>query len=368
MATMGRAATLRGFRELVDELGGDGVALLRRFGIAPEAVDSDDAVATSESMGWALEVAATELHCPDFGLRLAERQDFSVLGPLAVALLNAPTVGTALACAQRYLHIHHAGISVELCADPEQQPGVISLNYRDMAEVSAFSQGIDHGAGFLHRFVRHGLGGAYGLRTVYLPHPPRAPAARYAEFFGADVRFDMPTTLLRFPAELLARPMLGSDPMLHTLAMDYLARNFSELDRTMTARVRLAIDRAFLESTADIATVAAMLHTGPRTLQRALSGEGTTFTAVLDTARRDATYRLLLDTDLPLSRITVLVGLREQSALTRVVRRWYGRTPQEIRSQGRAGAVAAAHANRGAPDAPAENSHTALARLIAPRV
>lgn len=340
MATMGRAATLRGFRELVDELGGDGVALLRRFGISPDAVNSDDAVVSSESMGWALEIAATELRCPDLGLRLAERQDFSVLGPLGVALLNAPTVGAALACAQRYLYTHHAGISVELCADPEQQAGVIALNYRDLAEVSDFSQGIDHGAGFLHRFVCHGVGGAYGLRTVHLPHPPRAPAARYAEFFGAEVRFDMPTTLLRFPADLLARPMLGSDPMLHTLAMDYLARNYSELGRTMTARVRLAVDRAFLESTADIATVSQMLHTGPRTLQRALSSEGTTFTAVLDAARRDAAYRLLCETDLPLSRVTVLIGLREQSALTRVVRRWYGRTPQEIRAEGRARAMA----------------------------
>ncbi|MFB7718699.1 AraC family transcriptional regulator [Nocardia sp. NPDC056100] len=336
MAVMGRAAMLRGYRELVDELGGDGVALLRRFGITPEALDSDEAVVTAESMGWALEVGATELGCPDLGLRLAERQDFSVLGPLAVALLNAPTVGSALVCAQRYLFTQHAGLSIELCADPEHQPGMIAMNYRDIAEVSPFSHCIDHGAGLLHRLLCHSIGNPYGLRTVYLPHPPQAPASRYAEFFGAEVRFDMPTTLLRLPSEVLARPIFGSDPMLHTLAMDYLARNYSELDRTMTARVRLAIDRALLESTADIATVAQMLHTGPRTLQRALASEGTTFTAVLDTARRDATYRLLCETDLPMGRVTTLVGLREQSALTRVVRRWYGRTPQEIRTEGRA--------------------------------
>ncbi|WP_067689086.1 AraC family transcriptional regulator [Nocardia jejuensis] len=335
MPVMGRAALLRGYRELVEELGGDSAALLRRFGVAPEALDSDEAVVTAESMGWALEVAATELDCPDLGLRLAERQDFSMLGPLGVAVLNAPTVGAALVCAQRYLFTHHAGLSVELCADPEHQPGVVAMNYRDIAEVSTFSQCIDHGAGVLHRLLRHSVGNAYGLRTVYLPHPPRAPASRYAEFFGAEVRFDMPTTLLRLPAELLARPVLGSDPMLHTLAMDYLARNYSDLDRTMTARVRLAIDRALLECTADISTVAQALHTGPRTLQRALASEGTTFTTVLDTARRDATYRLLCETDLPMGRITALVGLREQSALTRAVRRWYGRTPQEVRTEGR---------------------------------
>ncbi|WP_433577048.1 AraC family transcriptional regulator ligand-binding domain-containing protein [Nocardia brasiliensis] len=335
MAIMARAAGLRGYRRLVDELGGDGAALLRRFGIAPEAPDSDDAILTTESMGWAMEVAAMELACPDFGLRLAGRQDPDVLGPLGVALLNADNIGATLACLQRYLFIQHAGISVQLCPDPAQQRGVIALHYRDPAEATPFSQGIDHGAGLVHRFVQRAVGGEYGLRSVHLPHAQQAPLARYQEFFGAEVRFDMPTTLFRFPAELLTRPLIDRDPMLHKLAMDYLARNYSELDQTMTARVRLAVDRALVESTADIATVADMLTIGERSLQRALAAEGTTFTAVLDTARRDATYRLLCETDLPMGRITALVGLREQSALTRVVRRWYGTTPQRIRTAAR---------------------------------
>ncbi|WP_280469799.1 AraC family transcriptional regulator [Nocardia brasiliensis] len=337
MAIMARAAGLRGYRQLADELGGDGAALLRRFGIAPEALDSDDAILTSESMGWALEIAATELACPDFGLRLAARQSLDVLGPLAVAMLNADTVGAALSCLQRYLFVQHAGLAIQLCPDPEQQRGMLALHYRDMAEVTSFSQGIDHGAGLVHRYLRHGVGGEYGLRAVHLPHTQRAPISRYLEFFGAEVRFDMPTTLFRFPGELLVRPLVDRDPMLHKLAMDYLARNYSELDQTMTARVRLAVDRALVESTADIATVADMLTIGERSLQRALAAEGTTFTAVLDTARRDATYRLLCETDLPMGRITALVGLREQSALTRVVRRWYGTTPQRLRTAAREG-------------------------------
>ncbi|MFI6211765.1 AraC family transcriptional regulator [Nocardia brasiliensis] len=335
MAVMGRAATLRGYRELVDELGGDGSALLRRLGIAPEAPDSDEAILTAESMGWALETAAAELTCPDFGLRLAERQDLNLLGALAVALLNAATMGAALACLQRYLFVQHAGISVQLCPDPAQQRGMIALHYRDIAEATSFSQGIDHGAGLVHRFVCRAVGDDYGLRTLHLPHAQRAPLARYLEFFDAEVRFDMPTTLFRFPADLLARPLIDADPMLHKLAMDYLDRNYSGLDQTMTARVRLSIDRALLEGGADISTVADMLTIGERSLQRALAAEGTTFTAVLDTARRDATYRLLCETDLPMGRITAIVGLREQSALTRVVRRWYGTTPQQIRAEAR---------------------------------
>ncbi|GAB0108274.1 AraC family transcriptional regulator [Nocardia sp. JMUB6875] len=335
MAIMGRAASLRGYRELVDELGGEGEALLRRFGISLEAIDSDEALVPAESLGWALEIAAAELDCPDFGLRLAGRQDSECLGLLGVAVTTAATAGDALACITRFIAIQHEGISLRLVPDPHGQTGMVGLNYLDIAEVSDFCQGIDHAVGLMHRIVSASVGD-YGLRTVHLPHPPRAPAASYAEFFGAEVRFDMPTTMLRFPADLLQRPLRSRNPMLHKLAMDYLDRHYPEPDRGMTARVRLAIDRALLESRADIETVARMLTVHERTLQRALAAEGTTFTEVLDTARRDITYRLLCETDLPMSRITTLVGLREQSALTRVVRRWFGTTPQRLRSISRA--------------------------------
>ncbi|MEC3916491.1 AraC family transcriptional regulator [Nocardia sp. CDC160] len=335
MTIMARAANLRGYRELVDELGGDGEGMLRRFGLSPEAVASDDALVPAESLGWALEVAAAELDCPDLGLRLARRQGIEVLGLLAVAITNAATVGDGIACAARFLSVQHAGAAVALVPDPCGHAGILGLNYRDIAEVSAFSQGLDHAAGLIHRHLLHAAG-EYGLRTVHLPHPARAPSSRYTEFFGADVCFDMPTTVFRFPADLLDRAVLGHNPMLHTLAMDYLERNFPEPDRGMSARVRLAIDRALLESRADIETVARMLTMHERTLQRALAAEGTTFTALLDAARRDTTYRLLCETDLPMSRITTLIGLREQSALTRVVRRWYGTTPQRVRTAARA--------------------------------
>ncbi|MVU82996.1 helix-turn-helix domain-containing protein [Nocardia sp. ET3-3] len=335
MTIMARAASLRGCRELIDELGGDGAALLLRFGISLEAVASDDALVPAESLGWALESAAVELACPDLGLRLADHQDAGILGLLGAVVTNAATVGEAISCATRFISVQHAGISIRLVPDPHGQSGIIALNYRDIAEAGGFSQGVDHAAGIIHRNLFREVGD-YGLRTVHLPHPPRAPVARYAEFFGAEVRFDMPTTVFRFPAELLSRPMAGRNPMLYKLALDFLERNHPEPDAGMTARVRLAIDRAFLESKADIDTVARMLAIHERTLQRALAAEGTTFTAVLDAARRDAARRLLCETDLPMSRITTLIGLREQSALTRVVRRWYGTTPQRMRMAARA--------------------------------
>jgi AraC-like DNA-binding protein len=70
----------------------------------------------------------------------------------------------------------------------------------------------------------------------------------------------------------------------------------------------------------------------PRTLQRRLREEGTTFEAIKDEARQDLAQRYLAQPDVPLTQITALLGYSEQSALGRSCRRWFGATPREMRA------------------------------------
>ncbi|MFI6172469.1 AraC family transcriptional regulator ligand-binding domain-containing protein [Nocardia sp. NPDC051052] len=335
MPVMARAACLRGYCALVDQLGGDGRTLLGRFDIDTDTIDSDDTLIAAESIGWALEAAAADVRRPDFGLRLAASQQETVLGPLAVALAHAPTVGAAIACAARFLFIQHAGLSIALVPDPEGESDVVALHYRDPAEATGFSQGVDLAAGTIHRALRRVFGEEPALRSVHLPHEALISPSVYTEHFGTDVRFSTPTTMFRFPAAVLERPVPGSSPVVRAMAMDYLTKNYSELDRTISARVRVSIEQSIGTAIPDIRDVARMLSMHERTLQRTLAAEGTSFREILDESRRDVVYRLLRETELSMSRITSLVGLGEQSALTRVVRRWYGMTPQQIRNAAR---------------------------------
>ena len=50
--------------------------------------------------------------------------------------------------------------------------------------------------------------------------------------------------------------------------------------------------------------------------------------------RRQQTLNLITSTDLSFSQVAVRVGLREQSSLTRAVRRWFGMSPSRLRSAG----------------------------------
>jgi AraC-like DNA-binding protein len=331
MGSMVRAAGLRGLPALIDRLGGDGRELFGRFGADTAAPDTDDAVIASTSAGLILEAAAAELRCPDLGLRLAGQQNIGVLGPLSLANESSETHGEAVDCATRFLFVHSPALTVGQVPDPSGRPGVVALRYGSTEPEPMPPQSADLGLGLLHRIVALLAGGRYGLRSVHLPHPPLAPVARYTEFFGADVRFGQASALLRVPQTLAATPVAGGNPMLHAAALDYLRSHYPAPSPTVTERVERLVTQGLGSAPVDIAAIARNLSTHPRTLQRRLSAEGAGFERILDSVRRNAAHRLIIGTDIPFTQITAMVGLTEQSALTRAVRRWFGVSPRDLR-------------------------------------
>jgi AraC-like DNA-binding protein len=334
MGSMVRAAGLRGLSGLIDDLGGSGAVLLSRFGVDAASLETDDAVIRSLSAARVLEAAAAELACPDLGLRLAGRQDIAVLGPLAIAIQNSATLGDALDCATRFLFVHSPAMSIGKVADPSGRAGVIGLHYASNELDTLPPQAAGHGLGLLHRITTMLNGGRYGLRSVHLPHPPLAPVSRYTEFFGADVRFNQAAAVLRVPHTLIATPLAGGNRMLREVALDYMRIHFPAPGRVLGERVRQLLTQSLGTSPVDIAAVGRMLRIHSRTLQRRLAAEGTTFDKILDDVRRQTAHRLITTTDVPFAQVTAMVGLAEQSALSRAVRRWYGRSPRELRRTG----------------------------------
>jgi AraC-like DNA-binding protein len=331
MVSMVRAAGLRGLPALVDRLGGDGAGLLSRFHVPPDALETDDAVIRSSAAGRILETAAAELDCHDLGLRLAEQQNARVLGPLAIAIENSPTFGAALDCATRFLFVHSPALSVAQIPDPSGRAGVVGLLYSGTDPEGLPPQVVDLGLGLLHRIIMLLRGGPYGLRSVHLPHAPLVPVARYTRFFGGDVRFDQAAAVLRVPAQLAQEPVPGGNEVLRDIALDYISSHFPVPGRTVTARVHLLLTQSLGSSPVDVGAIARLLQTHPRTLQRQLAAEGATFEAILDGVRRAAASRLITQTDLPMSQVTAMIGLTEQSALSRAARRWFGVTPRDLR-------------------------------------
>jgi AraC-like DNA-binding protein len=78
--------------------------------------------------------------------------------------------------------------------------------------------------------------------------------------------------------------------------------------------------------------IARWIAVHPRTLQRALAEEGLSFGQILDCVRRQRAHDLVTGTDLPFAAVSARLGFAEPAVLTRCARRWWGRTPSEVRA------------------------------------
>jgi AraC-like DNA-binding protein len=325
-----RASALRGFAALVSELGGSGPEFLAASGLDETDVAGRDAFLSLGVVEGLLEGAASRLSVPDFGLRMAAQQDLDFMGPVAVAIENSRTIGEALECAKRYLFVHSPPLSLAPIADPLGNPEVIGLRYR----LGTAAQSIDYGIAIVHRilFVINGAV-PYGLRSVQLPHPPLAPEAVYKDFFAAQVTFGSTSAVLRVPRQLLLAPVSGGNDLLRDIAIDYLETHFGHKGLPVSDLVaEIVVDHLGFD-TPDLSKVARLLKLHPRTLQRILSAEGTSFNNIVDEVRRDQTLKLITTTQLSFSQIATRVGMREQSSLARAVRRWFNTSPSRLRGE-----------------------------------
>jgi AraC-like DNA-binding protein len=197
-----------------------------------------------------------------------------------------------------------AGAPVLFVDDPDGARHVVGLRLRP---------GADPGRELLalHRHLSH-LAGDYGLRSVDLPAP--AGLHRLDETFGAKVRHGRPSALLRLPAG-----MLSEQP-------GRVRRS------TLAWQVRHALTAALGGPGTTLPGIARTVAVHPRTLQRALLDEGLTFAEILDCVRRERARTYLTETPLPLTEISTRLGFAEPAVLTRCARRWWGRTPSQLRA------------------------------------
>jgi AraC-like DNA-binding protein len=334
MTAMVRASGLRGYKALMRELGADPLEMLRRYRIAPEALEDEDALLSLRAVVHLIEASATATRCPDFGLRLSHSQDISVLGPLAIAMQNAPTVASAMEYASHYLFVHSPGLVLSLHdSSPLVRKGAELRFEIRLPRQPAQRQTMDLCLADIHHMGQLLAGPRYQLRAVTLPHAPLAPEAVYNRFFGAPVRFEQEHAGLHITRATLETSLHAVNESLRQIAVEYLALNFEAPGQALSARVRQALRRTLATTRGRKEDVAELLGMHPRTLQRRLDAERTSFEAIREEVRRETALRYLRETRIPLTQLAGILGLSEQSALARSCRRWFGTTPSRLRQQ-----------------------------------
>ncbi|MCV7238977.1 AraC family transcriptional regulator [Mycolicibacterium celeriflavum] len=328
-----RGTSLTGYRELVGELGGEPDTLLRRAGILPGQVGQFDSFITYLALIDAMEAAAAATGAADFGRRLARRQGIDILGAVGVAARTPQTVADAFGIFEHYLAAYSPAISAQIL--PLADKELCFLQFKVLiAHPPAHPQVTELSLGVMLRVLRFLLGSSYAPIAVDLPHQPLTPQDEYLRYFSCAPRFGERGAGLTFPSADLGRS-LTQDEVSHRAVLTYLDSMMDTRDGEMKTAVR-ALTRQLLPTgaaTQDVVAQQFRLH--PKTLQRRLAAEGTTFVAIVDDVRREMAQRYLRDTNMTLSHLARELGYAEHSVLTRACRRWYGSNPTVLRDNWR---------------------------------
>jgi AraC-like DNA-binding protein len=163
---------------------------------------------------------------------------------------------------------------------------------------------------------------------------PASNLDAYRDFFGSPVYHDAPAFRLVFPVKLLdLRLTSGGDAVLRAYLRPMADALMTKLRAhgSFSQLVRAALLRNIQDGACTIGAVARALALSPRTLQRRLENEGTTFGEVYDLTRRDAVIEQLRNPKVAIKEAAFRAGFSETSTFYRAFRRWTGITPAHYR-------------------------------------
>ena len=184
-------------------------------------------------------------------------------------------------------------------------------------------QGEQFTLGLMLRLVRKAAGSQWIPPTLWTETPQSAWVLHTESFARSRVFFGAPDLAFSLPNELLDRRMPRATPC--RIAPDEEGRLAASRDLSeslVQSMVPLAAEVPLsLEFGAEVA------ETSPRTLQRWLTNDGTSWRQIVDRVRFEACEKLLLDPSLTLTEISTTLGYSDQAHFTRAFIRWTGEAP-----------------------------------------
>lgn len=318
------------------ELGIDEARVLRLAGISPELYRSPRPRFSTRQFFALWEAIGEASDDPMLGLRMGEHKSAEHAEVILLVALYSANFHEAMEKIARYKRL--------VCPEEitVEYDGVRAIaHYRwTAAENHAPSTLTDAMFASALNLVRRGTG-----RHAITPHRvefvrrklSEMNARMYEEYFGCPVRFGATRDLLVWDAATMGVPFLTHNEDLIDLLLPGLEaalRDYAKA-RSLAEQVGAILGRGMHGERPSVEAVAKQLHISPRTLQRRLTEEGTSYQQQLDLVRQQTARHLLTSTDMEAGEIAFFLGFEEINSFTRAFHHWEGTTPNRWRETAR---------------------------------
>jgi AraC-like DNA-binding protein len=325
-----RAAALKGYFEVADELKLDPLPLLRRSGLTRSMVEHIEQMLPARSVIRLLEESAEAASCATFGLQMAERRELADLGMVSLLIAHQQTLGDALAVLAEYRNRINSNLALRV----EKFGDMALLREAFSLDPPMPSRQVDDLAmAVLYGVCRSVVGPAWQPISVSFRYDTPLPADRavYQRLFSCPIEFGSEFDGILIKSTDLLLPNPRSEPALALHARRLVEAMVNPGERSMVEEVEEAILMLMPAGRASISAVADSLGLNIRTLQRRLTEEGMTFGEMLDRIRVREVNRYFAHGRQRLTDVAHLLGYASLGAFSR----WYSQKFNETPSQGR---------------------------------
>jgi AraC-like DNA-binding protein len=314
-------------RVLVADLGLSVGNILRRAGLPGDLLSGGPVALTPDQAAALWEAIAAEADDPELPIRIGRAISVESFSPPIFAAICSPNLNVAAARIAK----HKALVGpLRMVVTPTERGTELELRWPEhhtVPEVLVTTELV-----WWVALARLATRSHIVPMAVTSPHRPSAPEA-LTEYLGVRIqRGDRITAT--FSASDAARPFLTANEPMWEFFEPELRRRLANLEDGSTAsqRVRSALLELLPSGRGNLDGAARQLAVSPRTLQRQLKGEGTSFQGVLNATRESLARHYLREGHLSTMEIAFLLGYDEPNSFYRAFQAWTGLTPQRVRT------------------------------------
>jgi AraC-like DNA-binding protein len=314
------------------EQGADIAPLIANFALPEDAPIRRHVDVSLETLHGMCAAAARTLRDPLLGLHIGLSAYNRVGGTLDVMLTNAPTVGVALEQIDRWQRLFSPFtvtdsrcvgaelVIVYTMPDDPRGPGRENVEYVVTKTVHV---------------VRELSRRPIAPRRVWFSHSTPPDVGPLVDYYGtANIVFDAESSGLAYDREVHAMPVALANPALFAATTDVAGKELGDCapERDLAAHLRVLVARTLSETEPSLAGIAKDLGMSPRTLQRRLRDQKSSFQDLVDDVRRELALRYVREARMEMNEISDALGYAQPEAFWRAFRRWTGRSPREFRA------------------------------------
>ncbi len=262
-----------------------------------------------------------------FGLHFGESLQLSALGIVGEIIKTSRTVGEALMQGASLVHLFTDLFTMEISRKRTTFIMYVNPTQTEDDPSFTFSQTRD----LLMMFIIHELDGLL-LKKIKPIHAKLSFPQEHAQEYERVLRckpLKSKEYSLEFPISYWNEPILTANYELQHILLQKATPQHTKSKRPdLSERIRSYLMSMAYLGILTLEEVAANFNMSPRSVQRKLKEEGTSFQQLADTVRKTLAQHYLRSGDYQVKEVSAILGYNEMSAFSRAFKRWTGKSPQ----------------------------------------